>query len=75
MQVKRFLSDLRQDETATIKAFYGEQLASRLSAMGFLPNKKIKKCQTALFGDPSCYLVEGLKICLRMEDAALIEIE
>lgn len=72
---KRFLSDLRQDETAMIKAIYGDQIAARLSAMGFLPKKSVKKCQTALFGDPSCYLVDGQKICLRIEEAELVEIE
>ena len=70
------LIDLKNDEVSIIKNINGENdIAARLSALGFLIGTKIKRSQTAPLGDPILFSINDQKICLRAELAKFIEIE
>ncbi len=70
------LDQLRGKEWMKIVQVRGESDATiRLHALGFLPGRKVRHRNTALFGDPLAYELEGQKVSLRKSEAALVEVE
>lgn len=49
--------------------------AGRLSALGFLPGRRIRVARVAPLGDPISIEMEGQEISLRRAEADLIEVK
>lgn len=69
------LEQLQNGIATRIKWVHGESdSATRLHALGVLPGRRIERRNTALFGDPVAYSVDGQKISMRRSEASLVEI-
>jgi ferrous iron transport protein A len=69
------VSNLTPGMKATIKKVKSETLSLKLFEMGVLPGEQVSLAHVAPFGDPIAIHVGEYKLCLRLEDAAEIEIE
>lgn len=69
------LSELTYGQEATVKHVDNEHLALKLFEMGLLPGERVLLENVAPFGDPIAIKVGEYKMCLRMYDAACIEVE
>lgn len=69
------LSEIKRGQHALVKQVKGDALALKLFEMGVLPGEHIELENIAPFGDPIAILVGESKLCLRLADAANIEIE
>ncbi|MFZ4777596.1 MAG: FeoA family protein [Terrimicrobiaceae bacterium] len=63
----------RQLEIVEISSNCGR--AGRLSALGFLPGRRIRVARVAPLGDPISIEMEGQEISLRRAEADLIEVK
>lgn len=68
------LSELQFNQVATVQAVQGEELSLKLFEMGLLPGEEVQLENIAPFGDPIAIRVGEYKMCLRLSDAACIEI-
>ena len=69
------LSQIKFGQQGTITQVSGDLLALKLFEMGVLPGEQVELENIAHFGDPIAVRVGEYKLCLRLEDAAHIEIE
>jgi ferrous iron transport protein A len=69
------LSQIKFGEVATITKVRGDLLALKLFEMGVLPGEEVALENVAPFGDPIAVRVGEYKLCLRLQDAAHIEIK
>ena len=69
------LSELHLGEKARIKHVKDDGLMLKLFEMGVLPGEQVVLENIAPFGDPIAIMVGEYKLCLRLRDAANIEIE
>lgn len=69
------LSEIQPGQIATITKVEGEFFALKLFEMGVLPGEQVELENVAPFGDPIAVWVGEYKLCLRLQDAAHIEIE
>jgi ferrous iron transport protein A len=69
------LSQIKFGEVATITQVKGDLLALKLFEMGVLPGEEVALENVAPFGDPIAVRVGEYKLCLRLQDAAHIQIE
>ncbi len=69
------LSQIKFGEVATITKVKGNLLALKLFEMGVLPGEEVALENVAPFGDPIAVRVGEYKLCLRLQDAAHIEIK
>lgn len=68
------LAELEKGELAVIVSVKSETLSLKLYEMGVLPGESVSLEHIAPFGDPVAIQVGESKLCLRLEDAAEIEI-
>jgi len=69
------LSQLKSGQKATIKQVKDMELSLKLFEMGVLPGEQVLLENVAPFGDPIAVMIGEYKLCLRLRDAANIEIE
>lgn len=69
------LSQIKFGQQGTITQVKGDLLALKLFEMGVLPGEQVELENIAPFGDPIAVRVGEYKLCLRLEDAAHIEID
>jgi ferrous iron transport protein A len=69
------LSQIKLGQQALVTKVHGDVLALKLFEMGVLPGEQVELENIAPFGDPIAIRVGESKLCLRLEDAASIEIE
>lgn len=68
------LSELQFNQLATVSRILDEGLSLKLFEMGLLPGEEVELENVAPFGDPIAIRVGEYKMCLRVQDAAQIEI-
>lgn len=68
------LSEIQPGMVAEVTHVKGDVLALKLFEMGMLPGEQVTLENIAPFGDPIAVQVGGAKLCLRLEDAASVEI-
>ncbi|HJJ28132.1 MAG TPA: FeoA family protein [Methanocorpusculum sp.] len=68
------LSAIKKNSTAKILGFKnpGQELANRLTELGFIQGSLITYCGKAPLGDPLIFIIHGGKLALRKNDAANI---
>jgi len=69
------LSEIKLGQQAIVRKVNGDILALKLFEMGMLPGETVELENIAPFGDPIAIRVGESKLCLRLEDAAHVEIE
>ncbi len=69
------LTQLGFGKKAIITKVNGQVLALKLFEMGLLPGEEVELENIAPFGDPIAINLSESKVCLRMQDAACIEIK
>jgi ferrous iron transport protein A len=69
------LSQIKSGQKAVVTKVHGDVFALKLFEMGVLPGERVELENIAPFGDPIAIRVGESKLCLRLEDAAHIEIE
>lgn len=69
------LSQIQAGQKAIVTKVNGDVLALKLFEMGMLPGECVELENIAPFGDPIAIRVGESKLCLRLEDAANVEIE
>ncbi|MEI7979589.1 MAG: FeoA family protein [Bacteroidota bacterium] len=69
------LTQLGFGKKAIITKVNGQVLALKLFEMGLLPGEEVELENVAPFGDPIAINLSESKVCLRMQDAACIEIK
>lgn len=70
------LADVQVGEKVKILGFNSGNLAyqRRLLAMGLVPNQEIKLVRRAPLGDPIEIQVQHLFLCLRQQEAAILQL-
>jgi ferrous iron transport protein A len=69
------LSDVKQGERKTIKAFRSSELELKLMEMGCIPGEEVVVEQVAPLGDPISIRVAGYSLSLRLNEANQIIVE
>ncbi|MCG9880097.1 MAG: ferrous iron transport protein A [Bacteroidia bacterium] len=69
------LSEIKKGDQALVTKVNGDVLALKLFEMGVLPGETVSLENIAPFGDPIAISIGESKLCLRLEDAAHVEIE
>jgi len=69
------LSEIKMGQQAVVTKVNGDVLALKLFEMGVLPGEQVELENIAPFGDPIAIRVGESKLCLRLADAASVEIE
>ena len=69
------ISHLKKGEKALIKEFDVEDIPLKLLEMGCLPGNIVEIIQIAPFGDPLYLNINGAHLAIRLETAAVIEVE
>lgn len=72
------LLEINPGDEVTIKGLGADvdtELRRHLLGMGLVKGAKIKKEKIAPLGDPIKFKIKGYLICLRKEEAKLIEVE
>lgn len=69
------LTQLQSGQKAIISKVNDDLLALKLFEMGMLPGETIALENIAPFGDPIAFALNESKICLRLADAACVEIK
>jgi ferrous iron transport protein A len=69
------LTELKFGQKAIIDRVTDEALSLKLFEMGLLPGETIMLENVAPFGDPIAVLLSESKICLRLQDAASVQIK
>lgn len=69
------LNDLPRWGRGLVAGVRGEgPSADRLRELGFTPGTEVVFVRKAPLGDPLCFRVRGVELCLRREEAATVEI-
>ena len=72
------LSDLRLGTSARVIALQedtaDDPIAKRLSNLGFVPGRTVTPLRRAPLGDPVVYRVSDYELCLRRQEARLIQV-
>jgi ferrous iron transport protein A len=71
---KMKLSELRYGMEAVVKTVSDNDLSLKLLEMGLLPGETVALENIAPFGDPIAIRVGEYKMCIRLADAAHIEV-
>lgn len=71
----RTIPDLKANESAKAIAFADPFLAGKLTAMGLRPGTLIEMVRMAPFGNAYYIKVDGIRLALREEEAASIQLE
>ena len=69
------LTDLKFGQKAIIERVTDDDLSLKLFEMGLLPGETIMLENVAPFGDPIAVLLSESKICIRLQDAASVQIK
>jgi len=69
------LTELKFGQKAIIERVTDDDLSLKLFEMGLLPGETIMLENVAPFGDPIAVLLSESKICLRLQDAASVQIK
>ncbi|MFA6261143.1 MAG: FeoA family protein [Bacteroidia bacterium] len=69
------LSELQFGQVAEVCQIQSEDLLLKLFEMGLLPGEEVELENIAPFGDPIAIRVGEYKMCLRINDAALVDIK
>lgn len=69
------LTQLKFGKKAIITKVNGQILSLKLFEMGLLPGEEVELENVAPFGDPIAINLSESKVCLRMQDAACVEIK
>ncbi len=73
--MERTVADLIKGEIGVIKGFGDNNLSLKLLEMGFLPGSEIKLNGKAPMGDPISVRVSGYNVSIRLDEAALINLQ
>jgi len=75
-QTARTLRDLKSGESATVRQIsnYGST-GQRLLSLGLIPGCRLKFLRPAPLGDPLMVEIPGCVVCLRKQEAFLVELE
>ena len=68
------LSQLKYNQPALVEKVNNEDLAIKLFEMGLLPGIEVELENVAPFGDPIAIRVGEYKMCLRLSDAELVDV-
>lgn len=69
------LADVAKKQICRITAIKGpDNLRQRLTALGVLRGQPVRLSANTLWGNPRTYAIGRQQICLRNEDAAMIEV-
>jgi ferrous iron transport protein A len=68
------LSELRFGQEALVQKINDNELSLKLLEMGLLPGEIVALENVAPFGDPIAVRVGEYKMCLRLSDAAFVEV-
>lgn len=74
-KMHKTVADLNEGEIGIIKGFEDNLLILKLLEMGFLPGSEIKLNGKAPLGDPISVHVSGYNVSIRMDEAALINLQ
>lgn len=74
-QLMKRLDQVETDRLAEIREVQAHNLKPKLTDMGLYPGKKVRILFRAPFGDPIAVDIEGYTLSLRLEEAALIQVE
>ena len=69
------LSELKFGDEALVQKINDNELSLKLLEMGLLPGETVAIENIAPFGDPIAIRVGEYKMCLRLADAACVEIK
>ncbi len=70
------LTDVTKKQTCRIRAISGpDALRQRLTALGVMRGQKVRLSASTLWGNPRTYAIGRQQICLRNEDACMVEVE
>ena len=70
------LTDVAKKQTCRILAIKGpDNLRQRLTALGVLRGQRVRLSANTLWGNPRTYAIGRQQICLRNEDAVMVEVE
>lgn len=69
------LTELKFGQKAIIERVTDDDLSLKLFEMGLLPGENIMLENVAPFGDPIAVLLSESKICIRLQDAASVQIK
>jgi Fe2+ transport system protein FeoA len=73
---KRTLADLRRGERSRVVSISGAgQIQQRMLEMGVSPGADIEVLRSAPLGDPIEVHVRGFNLMLRLQEAALVQVE
>jgi len=73
---KRSLADLRRGERSRVVSISGVgQIQQRMLEMGVSPGAEIEVLRSAPLGDPIEVHVRGFNLMLRLQEAALVQVE
>jgi len=70
------LTDVAKKQTCRNLAIKGpDNLRQRLTALGELRGQRVRPSANTLWGNPRTYAIGRQQICLRNEDAVMVEVE
>ena len=73
------LSDLRLGTSGRVIGLHedttGDPIAKRLSNLGFVPGRTVTPLRRAPLGDPVVYRVADYELCLRRQEARMVQVE
>ena len=76
---ERFLSDLRVGTTSRVVGLVEDTASGpiirRLSNLGFVPGRVVTPLRRAPLGDPVVYRVADYELCLRRQEARMVQVE
>ncbi len=71
----RTIADLKIGEMAIITGYKEHDLTLKLLEMGFIPGSTVEINYKAPLGDPISVRISGYNVSLRLDEAAIINIE
>jgi ferrous iron transport protein A len=71
----RTIADLKIGEVAVIKGYEDHELTLKLLEMGFIPGSTVVINYKAPLGDPLSVRISGYNVSLRLDEAAIINVE
>lgn len=71
----QILSQIKNGESAVVRAILESSLKVKLMEMGLVEGKKLEILYRAPFGDPIAVDIDGYVLSLRRDEAQLIEVE
>lgn len=75
-QASRTLRDLKSGESATVRQItHFGSTGQRLLSLGLIPGCRLKFLRPAPLGDPLMVEIPGCIVCLRRQEAFLVELE